>query len=91
MIEKYLEELQQFEPGTPYREYMEKVSKSRLEILRSTEDVFEIEDKLGNIQIEEMIHMQEDEMKLVPFLLELKPWEVHDKWHKPFGLWSDIP
>jgi len=90
MYERYLEDLKQFEEGTPYRSHMEKSTKYRLEILRSTEDVFEIEEKIGMGQIEELIDEQEKEFKLVPFMLEHKPWESHDKWDTKFYLYSNV-
>jgi len=90
MYEKYLEELKKFEEGTPYRSHMEKVTAYRLGICKSTEDIFEIEDKIGMGQIEELIDMQEDEFKLIPFMLEHKPWQIDEKWDRPIGMWSNI-
>jgi hypothetical protein len=46
LYRKYLEELKQFEEGTPYRSHMEKTIGNRLDILLSTEDIFEIEEKI---------------------------------------------
>jgi len=90
MMDKYLQELTAFKPDAPYRTHMEKVVQHRLGILRSSEDVFELERRLGAGQLEEQIEALENEFKLVPFLLEHKPWEVKDRWHQPFVLWSDV-
>jgi len=90
MYKRYLDDLKQIEEGTPYRAYMERFIGHRLQICESTEDVFEIEQKIGFGQIEELIAWQEKEHKLIPFMLEHKPWERTDKWSKPFVLYSPI-
>jgi len=89
MYERYLSELEQFEEGTPYRAHMSKVTNWRLDVLRSTQDIFEIEEKL-HLQLEQLIAQQEDEFTLVPFLLEHKPWEPRSKFDAPFVVFSNI-
>ena len=90
IYERYLDLLEQFEADAPYRLHMEKLTRGRLEVLLSTEDVFEIEDRIGCGQIEEMIEMAENEMRLLPFMLEHQPWKTNDRWHEPFIVYSDV-
>jgi len=90
IYERYVDMLEQFEASTPYRAHMEKVTRARLAILLSTEDVFEIEERIGCGQIEELIELAENEMRLAPFMLEHQPWKTNDRWHRPFMLYSDV-
>jgi NADH dehydrogenase (ubiquinone) 1 alpha subcomplex subunit 5 len=63
LYEKALEELKQLGPDVKYRIMMENILKSRLKILYETEDVFEIEEKIGRGQIEELIIEAEGYLK----------------------------
>jgi NADH dehydrogenase (ubiquinone) 1 alpha subcomplex subunit 5 len=90
IYERYLDTLEQFDTGAPYREFMEKATRKRLEVLLSTEDVFEIEERIGCGQIEELIEQAENEVRLAPFMLEHQPWKVADRWHRPFMVYSDV-
>jgi hypothetical protein len=67
LYEKMLEELKKFEPEVEFRKWMEALLKRRLKILYETEDVFEIEDKIGIGQIEELIIEAETQLnELLP-------------------------
>ncbi|KAJ2961640.1 hypothetical protein NQZ79_g3117 [Umbelopsis isabellina] len=59
-----------------YRQAVESVTQHRLNIVNSTENVSEIEEKLDAGQIEELILQAEDELKLVGKMEEWKPWEA---------------
>lgn len=74
----------------PYRTHMAKLVQHRLDILKTSEDVYELEDKLGAGQLEEQIEAMEREFKLLPFMLEHKPWLVPNRWHQPFMVYSDV-
>jgi len=90
MMERYLEDITILPADSPYRVYMSKFVQHRLDICRATEDVFEIEDKIGMGQIEELIMAQENEHKLIALMNEHKPWVNDDKWVVPFYLYSPI-
>jgi len=90
LCERYLDDIQALPAGTFYRDYMSKFVQVRLDICHSTEDIFEIEDKIGVGQIEELINDLEKEHSLLPFLLEHKPWETNGKWDTKFYLYSDV-
>ena len=90
IYERYMDMLAQFESDAPYRTHMEKLTQERLAVLLSTSDVFEIEERIGCGQIEELIEHAEAEMRLAPFMLEHQPWKSSDRWHEPFILYSDV-
>eukprot|EP01125_Pyxidicula_operculata_P004689 TRINITY_DN1758_c0_g3_i1.p1 TRINITY_DN1758_c0_g3~~TRINITY_DN1758_c0_g3_i1.p1 ORF type:complete len:155 (+),score=40.11 TRINITY_DN1758_c0_g3_i1:234-698(+) len=92
LYQKYLEELEaNFEPRNPYRVLMEKFTKEKLNIVVENKDIFDIEEKIGlGLQIEELIAIAENEFKLIPFMLEHKPWATDSQWSQPLVLWSDI-
>lgn len=90
MYESYLEDLETLlPPDAPYRTHMAKVVSYRLDILKSSEDIFELEDKLPMGQLEEQIEDMEDELKLLPYVAELQPWKNEDRWRKPWIIFSD--
>ncbi|KAI9305817.1 ETC complex I subunit conserved region-domain-containing protein [Cunninghamella echinulata] len=70
-----LSALSRFPAHAVYRQATESFTKNRLSIVESTEDVNEIETKIGGGQIEELILQAEDELKLVSKMEEWKPWE----------------
>jgi len=90
LYERYLEDITVLPQGTPYRDYMSRFVQYRLDICRSTEDIFEIEDRMGAGQMEELIADQENENSLMPFMLEHKPWESNGKWDCKFYLYSPV-
>jgi NADH dehydrogenase (ubiquinone) 1 alpha subcomplex subunit 5 len=51
------------------------MTKHRLAVVESTENVAEIEQQIGVGQIEEVIFQAEDELKLVGKMEEWKAWE----------------
>eukprot|EP01126_Amoeba_proteus_P013752 TRINITY_DN15897_c0_g1_i2.p1 TRINITY_DN15897_c0_g1~~TRINITY_DN15897_c0_g1_i2.p1 ORF type:complete len:148 (-),score=15.47 TRINITY_DN15897_c0_g1_i2:42-485(-) len=87
LYEKYLTEIEVFEPDSPYRQQMTKVVQHRLDICKSTEDIFQIEEQIGS-QLEELITETEEEFLLIGMLLREKPWEPRSKWEKPWLLSS---
>ena len=89
--EQYLFELRaKLEAGTPYRDHMEKFIQHRLDICNLTTDYFEIEERIGCGQLEEMIDDIENEYSLIPFMVEHRPWEQDNKRDCAFQLYSDI-
>jgi len=91
LYERYLEDIKILPEDCPYRVYMTRFIQHRLDICRTTEDIFEIEDKIGCGQIEELIQWQEDEHKMIAFMDEYKPWmKGEDKWDTRFYLYSPV-
>jgi len=81
LYEKILFELEkQIEPDSPYRQHTEKYVKERLQICREEEDIFRIEERIDEVQIEELILLAEQQLPLIPLMAEEKPW-VKEKWH----------
>jgi NADH dehydrogenase (ubiquinone) 1 alpha subcomplex subunit 5 len=90
LYEKMLEELKKLEPNVEFRIWMETLLKKRLKILYETEDVFEIEEKIGRGQIEELIIEAENQLKeFIPMMIKERPWEA-PKWHSVFILWDPV-
>jgi NADH dehydrogenase (ubiquinone) 1 alpha subcomplex subunit 5 len=77
------------EPSNPYIEYLESAYLPRLQILRETKSILEIEDKMGDGQIEEMIMDAEAELSLIPQMARDRPWNTK-KWHSVPVLHSKI-
>ncbi|KAI9485331.1 MAG: ETC complex I subunit conserved region-domain-containing protein [Benjaminiella poitrasii] len=70
-----LEALTRIPPTAVYRQATESLTKQRLSIVESTEQIEEIESKIDVGQIEEIIMQAEDELKLVGKMEEWKAWE----------------
>lgn len=58
-----------------YRKHTEQIILERAEMVKSTQDVLELEKKIGCGQIEEVIIQAENELKLTRKVLEWKSWE----------------
>lgn len=58
-----------------YRKATEALTKQRVAIVESTEDVNEIEQQIGSGLAEELIHTAQDELSLAQRMLSWKPWE----------------
>ncbi|KAI8992060.1 ETC complex I subunit conserved region-domain-containing protein [Mycotypha africana] len=58
-----------------YRQTTEAITKHRLAVVESTENIEEIETKINVGQIEEIIEQAEDELGLAKKVEEWKPWE----------------
>lgn len=59
-----------------YRVNVEKVTRHRLGVVEATEDIEEIENKLGLGQIEEVMEQARDELDLIPHMAQWQPWNV---------------
>ena len=89
LYEKILSELQQMPADAPYRVHLTRVMNHRLDILRKTENVLEIEAKIEDGQVEEMIEEAEEELEVLALMAKEQPWKA-DKWHTIPVLWSDL-
>ncbi|KAI9318369.1 ETC complex I subunit conserved region-domain-containing protein [Dichotomocladium elegans] len=58
-----------------YRQATEALTQQRLSVVEGTENIAEIEQSIGNGQIEELIIQAEEELKLVAKMEEWKAWE----------------
>eukprot|EP00041_Stephanoeca_diplocostata_P039790 m.1637835 g.1637835 ORF g.1637835 m.1637835 type:complete len:126 (-) comp26247_c0_seq1:220-597(-) len=61
--------------GAAYRKNIEILTNNRLKIVSSTEDVDEIESRIGAGQIEQVVLQAEREFELAQKMKEWKPWE----------------
>ncbi|KAI4460799.1 nadh-ubiquinone oxidoreductase 13 kd-b subunit [Holotrichia oblita] len=72
---KILRVLQKMPEEAAYRRYTEQVIKERADILSSTSDVGQVEEKINCGQVEELIVQAENELLLSRKMLSWKPWE----------------
>jgi NADH dehydrogenase (ubiquinone) 1 alpha subcomplex subunit 5 len=70
-----LEAVKAIPESAAYRQSVVELTKNRLGVVETTEDVKEIEKKLKSGQIEQVILQAKDELNLVHKMLEWKPWE----------------
>ncbi|CAN8067869.1 unnamed protein product [Agarophyton chilense] len=61
-----------------YRANVEKITNYRMGIISENQDINKIEKTLNVGQIEEVIEQAEDELQLIPRMIEWKPWEMKD-------------
>ncbi|PSN32972.1 NADH dehydrogenase [ubiquinone] 1 alpha subcomplex subunit 5 [Blattella germanica] len=76
-------------PNAAYRKYTEQIVKDRAEVVKSTNDIPQLEKKINCGQVEELIVQAENELMLARKMLVWKPWEplvtkpVADQWTWP--------
>ncbi|KAJ1642092.1 hypothetical protein IWQ61_010669, partial [Dispira simplex] len=91
LLDLYKRTLSELETKIPqyavYRQATEAITKHRMNIVEKTEDVTEIEKIVGAGQIEELINAAETELRLIPYLAEVKPWEPLEE-PAPEGQWT---
>lgn len=62
-----------------YRVNVEKITKYRLEVVNKNEDPDKIEQILNVGQMPEIIEQAQDELDLIPYMANWKPWETDGK------------
>jgi NADH dehydrogenase (ubiquinone) 1 alpha subcomplex subunit 5 len=72
-----LEQLQAFPAESAYRSTVEALTKERLAVVESKTDLLEIEEQIGAGQVEQLIQQANDELSLMPALLDAKVWEEY--------------
>ncbi|CCG84004.1 protein of unknown function [Taphrina deformans PYCC 5710] len=78
LLEKYnatLSILSQMPASSIYRKATEALTKQRIAIVESTEDVNKIEQEIGGGLAEELINSAQDELSLAQKMVLWKPWE----------------
>lgn len=78
LLEKYnatLSVLSQMPASSIYRKATEALTKQRIAVVESTEDVNEIEQQVGSGLAEELINIAQDELSLAQKMVQWKPWE----------------
>ncbi|KAF7996473.1 hypothetical protein HCN44_002105 [Aphidius gifuensis] len=73
---KILRSLEKCPAESAYRKNVESIVKERAAIVKSTEDVAKIENKIGCGQVEELILQAENELLLTRRMINWKPWEA---------------
>ncbi|KAJ3016544.1 hypothetical protein HKX48_003986 [Thoreauomyces humboldtii] len=69
------------------RQSSESLARHRLAVVEKNEDVSVIEREIRAGQIEELIDQAEDELKLIPKMMKLQPWEPLEE-PAPPGQWE---
>ncbi|XP_057316974.1 NADH dehydrogenase [ubiquinone] 1 alpha subcomplex subunit 5-like [Hydractinia symbiolongicarpus] len=70
-----------------YRQQTEEITKHRLNLANTEEDVMKLEQKINCGQIEEVLIQARDELSLAEQMTEWKPWEAPES-SEPHGQWS---
>ena len=81
LVSLYNKTLAAIEPvpaASDYRKYVEGVTKERLAVVESTDDLDAIEQKIGCGQVEQLIQQAEDELRLIPALLAARAFDPYD-------------
>ncbi|KAK7208130.1 ETC complex I subunit conserved region-domain-containing protein [Myxozyma melibiosi] len=79
--------LQHFPETSVYRQSVEGINKHRYEIVKTTDSIVEIEQKLGGGLIEEILIQAGEEFQLAQKMLEWKVWEPLEE-EAPEGTWD---
>ena len=61
--------------GAGYRKVLEATYEHRMSIIRGSDNVADIETKIGSGQIEELVAQAKDELNLIPHMVSWKPWD----------------
>lgn len=74
---KTLQQLEQFPKDSEYRRVVDDLTRERLAHVDGNDSAANIEAAIGAGQIEELIQQAEDELNLIPVLLEERVWETY--------------
>jgi len=92
LYEQQLEEVEGIPPDNEYRSSVEQVARIRLDLLKREGDVFKVEQEIGLGQVEELIQMAEDELRLIPRYKSWRVWELPEDVHdEDRALYSEDP
>jgi len=61
-----------------YRVNVERTTRHRMKLVEDTENIADLELKIGVGMIEEVILQAKDELQLIPFMIEKQPWNNPD-------------
>ncbi|XP_070165836.1 NADH dehydrogenase [ubiquinone] 1 alpha subcomplex subunit 5 isoform X2 [Polyergus mexicanus] len=75
LYNRILRVLEKFPKDYAYRKETEKLVRNRLKIVKETDDIQAIENKIDCGQVEELIIQAKNELSLVEKMLVWKPWE----------------
>ena len=75
---KTLAALEPVPATSEYRKYVEGLTKERMAVVESTDDLAAIEDKIGCGQVEQLIEQAEDELALIPTLIAARAFDPYD-------------
>ncbi|ETO25328.1 hypothetical protein RFI_11809 [Reticulomyxa filosa] len=80
---KCLEDIKEIPITAAYRQNVEAISKYRLNVCEATHSHREIEMACEGGIIENLIDAVKMELELIPMMIRLEPWKVHETWQKP--------
>ena len=78
MYKETLALLQSIPDSAKYRINTEKTTRYRLKLVEETTDLMELESKLGIGHLEEVLMQAQNELDLIPHLIEQEPWKTRD-------------
>lgn len=78
LYSKTLEAVAEMPESAAYRVNVEKITNYRMGVVKDTEDIESIEQKLNVGQIQEIIEQAENELELIPHMADWKPWEMKE-------------
>ncbi|KAK7571778.1 hypothetical protein V9T40_014250 [Parthenolecanium corni] len=87
---KVLRALQKIPPHAAYRKYTEELVNTRLQIVKESKTIEEIESKINGGQVEELIRQGELEVVVARRFSLFKPWEELTA-HPPKNQWTWPP
>ena len=72
-----------------YRKTVEGMTKERINVLNSTDDLTKVEASIGGGQVEQLIQQAEDELSLIPKLIAARAFDPYDG-NPPEEILSDL-
>lgn len=90
LYNKILRALQKLPESAAYRRYTEQIVKERLSLVESEKDIAQLEHRIGDGQIEQVIKQAENELILARRMHGWKPWEPLVA-KPPTGQWNWPP
>ncbi|QDZ22165.1 hypothetical protein HOP50_07g47050 [Chloropicon primus] len=90
LLKKILREVKVIPENAQYRTSVEMMANERLAVVSKDISPEQMEDEIGQGQLEELILHAKDELSLIPKMAEWKPWDV-PKGHKIRMIVDDEP
>lgn len=76
LYKETLNAVQQIPESAAYRSNVEKITKYRLDVVNGADHIVKIETTLNIGQMPEIIEQAQDELELISYMSDWKPWET---------------